>query len=93
MTKYIREVRKFINFQEINSRPLLFPANVAHLALYVSTLLHKVSKIAVLSALLCLEMDTWLHTVQFSPLDFMISKNQVKTEKQAPHPPVVKIWT
>ena len=32
VAKYIREVRKFINFQEINSRPLMFPANVAHLA-------------------------------------------------------------
>ena len=35
VAKYIREVRKFINFQEINSRPLLFPTNVTHLALYL----------------------------------------------------------
>ena len=35
-------------------------------------------------------MDTWLHTVQFSPLDFTICKNLVETEKRAPHPPVVK---
>ena len=33
VAKYIRKVRKFVNFQEINSRPLLLPANVAHLAL------------------------------------------------------------
>ena len=63
VAKYIREVRKFITFQEINSRPLLFPAKVAHMALYLTTLLRKVSKTAVLSAyVLCLEMDTRLHT-------------------------------
>ena len=39
VAKYIQEVRKFINFQEINSRPLLFPANVAHLALYLSNVI------------------------------------------------------
>ena len=50
VAEYIREVRKFINFQEINSRRLLFHANVAHLALYLSTLLRKNSKTSVLSA-------------------------------------------
>ena len=90
VAKYIREVRKFINFQEINSRPLLFPANVAHLALYLSTLLCKDSKTAVLSAYSALK---WIHgfiPVQFNPLDFTICKNLVETEKQSPHPPVVK---
>ena len=89
VAKYIREVRKFINFQEINSRPLLFPANVAHLALYLSTLLRKDSKTAVLSAYSALK---WIHgfiPVQFNSLDFMICKNLVETEKRSPHPPVV----
>ena len=90
MAKYIREVRKFINFQEINSRPLLFPPNVAHLALYLSALLHKDSKTAVLSAYSALK---WIHgfiPVQLNPLDFTICKNLVETEKRLPHPPVVK---
>ena len=72
-------VRKFINFQEINSRPLLFPANVAHLALYLSTLLGKDSKTAVLSAYSALK---WIHgfiPVQFNPLDFTICENLVET--------------
>ncbi|CAH3177625.1 unnamed protein product, partial [Porites evermanni] len=75
VAKYIREVRKFINFQEINSRPLLFPANVAHLALYLSMLLRKDSKTAVLSAYSALK---WIHgfiPVQFNPLDFTICRN------------------
>lgn len=90
VAKYIREVRKFINFQEINSRPLLFPANVAHLALYLSTLLRKDSKTAVLSAYSALK---WIHgfiPVQFNPLDFTICKNLVQTEKRSPQPPAVK---
>ena len=62
VAKYIREVRKFINFQEINSRPLLFPENVTHLALYLSTLLRKDSKNRCSFCIFCLEMDTWLHT-------------------------------
>ena len=89
VAKYIREVRKFINFQEINSRPLMFPTNVAHLALYLSALLHKDSKTAVLSAYSALK---WIHgclPVQFNPLDFTICKNLVETEKRSPHPPVV----
>ena len=90
MAKFIREVRKFIYFQEINSRPLLFPENVAHLALYLSALLHKDSKTSVLSAYSALK---WIHgfiPVQFNPLDFTICKNLVETEKRSPHPPVVK---
>ena len=65
VAKYIREVRKFINFQGINSRPLLFPANVTHLALYLSTLLRKDSKTAVLSAYSTLK---WIHG--FIPVQF-----------------------
>ena len=91
VAKYIQEVRKFINFQEINSRPLLFPANVTHLALYLSsTLLRKDSKTAVLSAYSALK---WIHgfiPVQFNPLDLTICKSLVETEKRSPHPPVVK---
>ena len=92
VAKYIREVRKFINFQEINSRPLLFPANVAHLALYLSTLLRKDSKTAVLSAYSALK---WIHGFipvqpEFNSLDFTICKNLVETEKRSPHPPVVE---
>ena len=90
VAKYIREVRKFINFQEINSRPFLFPENVAHLALYLSTLLRKDSKTAVLSACSALKWIHGLIPVQFNPLDFTICKNLVETEKRAPHPPVVK---
>ena len=90
VAKYLREVRKFINFQEVNSRTLLFPANVAHLALYLSTFLRKDSKTAVLSAYSALK---WIHgfiNVQFNPLDFTICKNLVETEKRSPHPPAVK---
>ena len=68
----------------------MFPANVAHLALYLSALLHKDSKTAVLSAYSALK---WIHgclPVQFNPLDFTICKNLVETEKRSPHPPVVK---
>ena len=69
---------------------MLFPANVAHLALYLSTLLRKDSKTAVLSAYSALK---WIHgfiPVQFNPLDFTICKNLVETEKRSPHLPVVK---
>ena len=90
MAKYIREVRKFINFQGINSRPLLFPANVTHLALYLSTLLRKDSKTAVLSAYSAFKWIQGLIPLQFNPLDLTICKNLVETEKRSPHPPVVK---
>ena len=61
-----------------------------HTWLYLSTLLRKDSKTAVLSAYSALK---WIHgfiRVQFNPLDFTICKNLVETEKRAPHPPVVK---
>ena len=76
VAKYIREVRKFSNFQEINSRPFLFPENVAHLALYLSTLLRKDSKTAVLSACSALKWIHGLIPVQFNPLDFTICKKR-----------------
>ena len=66
VAKYIREVRKFINFQEINSRPLLFPANATHLALYLSTLLRKDSKTTVLSAYSALKWIYGCIPVQFN---------------------------
>ena len=60
-----------------------------HTWLYLSTLLRKDSKTAVLSAYSALK---WIHgfiPVQFNPPDSTICKNLVETEKRAPHPPVV----
>ena len=83
VAKYIREVRKFINFQEINSRCLL-PANVAHLALYLSKLLRRDSKTAVLFCMYsALKLIHGFIPVQFNPPDFTIFKNLVETEKRS----------
>lgn len=90
VSRYILEVRQFLTFQKNHGHPVGIPASVAHLALYLSSVLHKKTKCATQLAYSTLK---WVHgilPVCTNPLESMLCRHLVEAEKRAPHKPVAK---
>ena len=75
MPKYIREINLFFRYQKAVGLPLLLPAYVTHLALYLSHLLDKKRVSAVSTAHAALK---WVHSIlplPSNPSDVGLCKN------------------
>ena len=90
MSKYIREINLFFRYQKAVGLPRSLPANVAHLALYLSHLLDKKKVSAVSMAHAALK---WIHGIlplASNPLDFGLCKDLVEAEKRSRLEPIKK---
>ena len=90
VSRYIREVRQFFNYQRNKGYLISLPCEVSHLALYLSSLIHKDTKNSAQMAYAALK---WVHgffPLLSNPLDSMLCKNLVEAEKRRLHSPILK---
>ena len=81
VSRYMRESRRFINFQKSKGSSVNLPAEVTNLVLFLSSLLHKNTKSATQVAYAALR---WVHgilPIKRNPLDSMICKNLIEAKK------------
>ena len=90
VSRYVREFRLFIQFHKKKGVSVGLPSSVVEVALYLSHLVHKNTKTSARMAYAALK---WVHGILPSlhnPLDSMLCKTLIETEKRLPHSPVHK---